>query len=166
MTSVATDTRSGPDGPRHTDAAAEVSLPRLHALRAGYLLIGVGLAVTEGPSFVQDSRSWPLVEGVVTCMLAAMSILAFVGVRYPLRMLPLLLFECAWKLIWLAVVALPLWAAGRMDQATWDVAFACLLVVVVLVVVPWRHVAAHYGTERGDPWRSDAAHRPRLSGRH
>ena len=156
MTSVATATRSGPDHPRST--APEVSLARLYALRAGYLLMGVGLAVTKWPSFVQDGRSWPLMEGVVTCMLAAMSILAFVGLRYPVRMLPLLLFEVAWKLIWLAVVALPLWTAGRMDQATWDVAFACLFVVVILAVVPWRHVVAHYATGHGDPWRSPERH--------
>ncbi len=158
MSSVATATRPGLDHPRGTDAAAEVSLPRLYALRAGYLLMGVGLAVTEGPSFVQDSSSWPLMEGVVKCMLAAMWVLALVGIRYPLRMLPLLLFEIAWKLIWLAVVALPLWTAGRMDQATWNVAFACLFVVVVAAVVPWRYVAAHYATERGEPWRSIERH--------
>ena len=158
MTSVATDTRSGRDDPRRTDAAAEVSLSRLYALRAGYLLMGVGLAVTKGPSFLQDSSSWPLTEGVVTCMLAAMPVLAFVGIRYPVRMLPLLLFECAWKLIWLGVVALPLWTSGRMDQATWDVAFACLFVVLILVVVPWRYVLSRYVTAPGDPWRSPERH--------
>ncbi|MEX5717425.1 hypothetical protein [Geodermatophilus maliterrae] len=149
-----TDTVPVRDDRRGTAAAAPVSLARLYALRAGYLLIVVGLAVTTWPAFVQDGRPWPLMEGVVTCMLAAVSILALVGIRHPLRMLPLLLFEVAWKLIWLAVVALPLWSADRMDQATWDVTFSCLFVVVVLAVVPWRHVAAHYVTARGDRWRS------------
>ena len=153
MTSVTTDTGLGRDEHRDTAASGQVSLARLHALRAGYLLIVIGLAVTEGPSFIQDSQSWPLMEGVVTCMLAAMWVLALVGIRYPLRMLPLLLFEIAWKLIWLAVVALPQWTAGEMDQATQDVAFSCLFVVVVLAVVPWRHVASHYGTARGERWR-------------
>lgn len=156
MTSVATATIPGPDRPRST--APEVSLARLYALRAGYVLMGVGLAVTEWPSFVQDSRSWPLMEGVVTCMLVAMSVLALLGIRHPVRMLPLLLFEVAWKLIWLAVVALPLWTAGRMDQATEDVAFACLFVVVVIAVVPWRYVLAHYAAGHGDPWRSPGRH--------
>ncbi len=145
MTSVRTDTTSARDDRDGTAAAASVSPRRLLLLRAGYLLIGVGLAVTSWPSFVQDSQSWPLMHGVVACMLLALSILAFVGVRHPLRMLPLLLWEVAWKLIWLSVVGLPLWASGRMDQAAQDVAFSCLFVVIVLAVVPWRHVAATYG---------------------
>ncbi len=137
----------------HDHQDAGVPLARLYALRAGYLVVVVGLAVTEGPSFVQDSQSWPLMEGVVHSMLAAVGVLALVGIRYPLRMLPVLLFEVAWKLVWLAVVALPQWTAGTMDRATGDVAFSCLFVVVVLAVVPWRHVAAHYATSRGDRWR-------------
>jgi hypothetical protein len=46
-------------------------------------------------------------------------------------------------LIWLVVVALPLWTADRMDPATWETTFNCLLVVVVLAVIPWRYVFAH-----------------------
>lgn len=46
-------------------------------------------------------------EGVVVCLLAAMSLLAFLGPRYPIRMLPILLFEVAWKEIWIAAVAIP-----------------------------------------------------------
>ena len=33
----------------------------------------------------------------------------FLGIRYALQMLPVLLFEIAWKLIWMTVVVLPLW---------------------------------------------------------
>jgi hypothetical protein len=43
-----------------------------------------------------------------------MSLLAFLELRYPVRLLPILLFECAWKLIWLAVVAV-LAVAARMS---------------------------------------------------
>ena len=60
----------------------------------------------------------PLFEGVVTCMLVALSLLAFLGLRYPLQMLPILLFEIAWKVIWTAVVVLPLWTAHQLDPAT------------------------------------------------
>ncbi len=40
-----------------------------------------------------------------------------------------------------------------MDQTTWETAFACLLVVVVLAVIPWRYVWAQYLTTPGDRWR-------------
>jgi hypothetical protein len=72
--------------------------------------------------------------------------------RYPVRLLPILLFESAWKLIWLAVVALPRLAAGDMDTATQDVMISCLWVVIILAVIPWRYVWKQYVTAKGDRW--------------
>jgi hypothetical protein len=74
-------------------------------------------------------------------------------------MLPILLFELAWKFIWVAVVVLPLWISDQIDPATLNVFYSCLVVLIVLAVIPWRYVFAHYVTKRGDPWRS-AATRP------
>ena len=107
------DASSRPNDPKSTPTAAEVSLPRLYFLRLGYLVIAVGLALTKWPLIINHDRPWPLFEGVETCMLVALSLLAFLGLRYPLQMLPILLFELAWKLIWVAVVVLPLWLANR-----------------------------------------------------
>jgi hypothetical protein len=92
-------------------------------------------------------------EGVVTCILTAMSILVFLGLRYPVRLLPILLFECAWKLIWLSVVAAPRLAAGDMDAATQEVMVSCLVVVIIVAVVPWRHAWQQYVIAKGDRWR-------------
>lgn len=88
-------------------------------------------------------------------MLVALSILAFLGVRYPLQMLPILLFESAWKVIWLAAVALPMWRAEQLDAATRQAIYECALVVIILAVIPWRYVFARYVTQRGDRWRPD-----------
>jgi hypothetical protein len=87
-------------------AMNEVSLLRLYLLRAGYLLLVVGLGLTVWPSILNLGKSWELMHGVVVSMLGAMAVLALLGLRYPLQMLPLLFFEVVWKGIWLLRVAL------------------------------------------------------------
>ena len=131
----------------------QVSLTRLYMLRAVYLIIAVGLGMVVWPGIVHHEKPWELMQGVVNCMLAAFGLLCAVGVRYPLRMLPVLLWELLWKTLWLAIVALPAWRAGQMDQATMENAFACLLVVMIPIAMPWRYVFDNYLKRPGDRWR-------------
>jgi hypothetical protein len=152
-TRLQTGTRPAQNYGKGTATVAQVPLFRLYLLRAGYLFLGGGLAAWKWPLFVHHGTPWTPMEGVVNCMLAALSIVALLGLRYPLQMLPVLLFESAWKLIWLTVVALPLWSAHRMDPVTRQLAGECLLVVVILAVIPWRHVVRQYVLKRGDRWR-------------
>src|SRR4051794_17831590 len=129
-----------------------IALWQANLLRVGYLVLGLGLAAVKSPLLVHHS-SWTLEEGTIECLLVAMSLLALVGVRYPLRMLPVLLFEVIWKAIWLGLVALPLWADHRLEGATRVQTGAVLWVVVIALTIPWRHVVAHYVTAPVDPWR-------------
>jgi hypothetical protein len=132
--------------------ATELSLTRLHMMRGGYLLIAVGLALVKWP-LLPDAHTLPLYEGVTLCLLTAMSMLAFLGLRHPVKLLPLLLFESAWKILWLTVVALPKAATGELDATTSDTVFSCSLVVLVLAVIPWRYVGRNYVLASGDRWR-------------
>ena len=77
--------------------------------------------------------------------------------RYPVRLLPILLFECLWKLIWLSVVALPAVIAADVDEAMREVIVNSSLVVLIVAVVPWRYVWQRYVTAKGDRWRGPAA---------
>ncbi len=87
-------TTISPSAPMSTVARPEVSLWQLYVLRAGYLLIFAGLAVTVWPTWVHHSQ-WILWQGVGKSVLTAISLLAALGLRYPLKMLPLLFFELA-----------------------------------------------------------------------
>ncbi len=132
-----------------------VSLTRLYALRAMYLILFALVPMMTAAAMVYSTRSVGAADGwgFTACLLAALSLLAALGLRYPLKMLPLLMFELLWKVIWLARVALPLWSAGRIDDALVSNSIAAGMAVLVLVVIPWRYVAAQYLRSPGDPWR-------------
>ncbi len=131
----------------------ELPLWRLYVLRLGYLIFGGGLVVYKWPLLLHHDKPWPLMTSVVTCMLVAMSVLALLGLRYPVQMVPILLFEVAWKLLWLAVVALPLWLNQQMDPDTRELTNEILWVVVILAVIPWRYVYSKYLIQHADRWR-------------
>ena len=133
--------------------AADLPTWRLNLMRIGYLVMGVGLALVKWPIVIGYDRDFPLYEGVVAVLLTAMSLLAFLGLRHPVRLLPILLFETLWKVIWLSVVALPAVAAGDVDQAMSETIVSCSLVVIIVAVVPWRYVWQRYVTAKGDRWR-------------
>jgi hypothetical protein len=132
----------------------EISTFRLYLLRAGYLLVGVGLAIMIFPGIISPSENLPHMNAVVRSMLGAVSLLAFLGIRYPLKMLPVLFFELLWKSIWLLAFGLRLWSADRLDQDTAETLNDTIFgVVVVLLVVPWDYVFKHYLKASGDRWR-------------
>jgi hypothetical protein len=138
---------------REPDTSRGVSRFRLYLLRGGYLLIALAMGSEIWP-LVFHHRAWSdVMHGVAVSMLAALTALCLLGVRYPLKMLPLLFFEIAWKTIWLTAMAWPLWATGRMDAAASQTAFACALGAIYLLIMPWGYVWRHYVTAPGDRWR-------------
>jgi len=135
-------------------ARSSAALPpwRLNVMRVGYLVMGVGLAITKWPELVHH-ESWELMRGTVVTMLVAVSVLALLGLRYPQRMLPILLFEVGWKLAWLGLVAAPLWAHKNLTGATREQAGAVLWVVVIIAVIPWSHLIRQFVLAPGERWR-------------
>ena len=126
---------------------------RVHLLRLGYLILGGGLVVYKWPILFSHAKPWPVMDSVVICLLVGMSLLALLGLRYPVAMLPILLFEVTWKLVWLGAVAVPLWVNHEMDADTRATTNEILWVVVIMAVIPWRYVYSNYVVRRGDRWR-------------
>ena len=134
-----------------TTPESEVSLVRLYVLRATYLLLVVGLGAMIVPVLLSHD---PMARGVIPSLLGAVWVLAFVGLRYPLQMLPLLMFEFVWKTIWLIAFGLPQWSSGQLPP-TFAEDFVNILVGVILMplVIPWGYVYRHYVKQRADRWR-------------
>lgn len=130
----------------------EVSTFRLYLMRAMYLLLVVGIAFTIWPQIINHPKTWPLWHGVGCSLLAATSILAAVGLRYPLVMLPVLFFEMIWKSIWLIAVAYPLWSTDDLDPVNLETAQNCLVGAIIPFTIPWRYVWTHYIKMPGNRW--------------
>lgn len=140
-----------PPAAASTRAGGDLRLWQLNLMRVGYLVMVVGLAVTKWP-LLFEGKTWGLAEGTVLCILVAMSVLALLGLRHPQRMLPILLFEVAWKLTWLGVVALPAWMNDTLEQPVRTQVASVLWVVLIIAVIPWRQVVRQYLLAPGDPW--------------
>lgn len=132
----------------------ELSLFRLYLLRALFLLIAVGEGMQIWP-LIFNHRPWTdSMHGVAVALLAALTLLCWLGVRYPARMMPLMVFEFAWKLIWMLAFGLPAWRAGPMSEAMSENFFAIGLgVVIVPLVLPWGYLWKAYVAAPGDRWR-------------
>lgn len=129
---------------------ARTSLLRLYLMRALYFLNFALLGMDVWPAIVSKGGTWEPVRGVAFSFWGALSLLSALGLRYPLQMLPLLLLQFVYKIIWLLAVALPQWERVQSLGLT----NAMLVGVVVdLIVIPWPYVFAHYVTRRGDRWR-------------
>lgn len=127
---------------------------RLYGMRAMYLFIVVGLALTALPEVVTSSRKTSDSHTVVNAILVGFCLMALLGVRYPLAMLPILLIELIWKTIWLLAIALPMHLNQGLDQYARDVSLACIVgLVVTPLAIPWRYVINHYALAEGNAWR-------------
>jgi hypothetical protein len=126
-----------------------IALWRLYLLRFGYLLIAAGMGNIMVPAFLHHGP-WTLDQGLKNAMLLALAVLCVLGLRYPLKMLPVLFFEMAWKGFWLGFIALPAWRAGALDADMRDTIFSVSFVVIYLVIVPWDYVWRNYLVARGD----------------
>ena len=144
---MASTAASAPSRPRSSES--EVSLFRLYVLRAMYLVLVVGLGAMIVPEILNHELTS---RGVIAALLGAVWLLAFLGLRYPLEMLPLLLFELAWKLIWRLFYGLPQWAAGRYPPTFAEDSYNIAFGAVLLFVIPWGYVRRHHVQRPGARW--------------
>jgi hypothetical protein len=93
-------------------------------------------------------------RGMLPSMLGGLWVMGFFGIRYPLQMLPIFLFEFAWKTIWLLAFGLPQWLAGtgssRLDRDLIEIGTGPLLFGLL---IPWAHVWRHYIRKPAERWR-------------
>jgi hypothetical protein len=137
-----------------TAAKPELPLYRLYVLRVAYALIGVLQGLHTWPAILHRTHPWDFWHGVAMSFLGALTLLALLGIRYPVRMMPLMIFEFTWKLIWVLAAYLPPYLAHSVDPDLADNFFSIGLgVVIVPLVLPWGYIWRKYVIAPADRWR-------------
>ena len=137
--------------PVEKTADGEVSLVRLYVLRAAYLLLVVGLGAMIVPEIISHGLT---TRGVIPSLLGAIWALALLGLRYPLLILPVLMFEFVWKAIWIVAYGLPQWSAGALPPTFAEDMFNMAFGVILMpLVIPWGYVWRHYVKAPAERWR-------------
>jgi len=141
------------DDTNATSPPKDVPLWRLYTLRLCYLILAGGLGTYIWPSVIAHTAEFAAAEGIRFSLLAGLGATAGLGLRYTVRMIPLLLFELIWKIVYLVGFALPLWRHHQITEATQSDISAVLMVVVFVPLIPWGYVWRHYVVESAERWR-------------
>ncbi|MEO1079758.1 MAG: hypothetical protein AAFY29_09400 [Pseudomonadota bacterium] len=125
-------------------------------MRVIYLLIFLGQSSFVWRQLFFESAEWPVMTGVAKSMMAAMALLCLLGIRYPLQLLPVLLFETLWKTLWILLIALP-----ARDSGQWAVIestfYESVGIIVAYFILPWTYVWSRFFRQPGEPWRQSCS---------
>ena len=130
----------------------EVSLARMYTLRAVYLFFAVDGFLVTLPLLLAHS---PGERGLFLGVKGGLWIMGLIGLRYPLGMLPVLLFEIWWKLVWLIFIGLPQYLTGTGSPRLGEdlVLVGLLPILLGPILIPWGYVWRHYVKQPGENWR-------------
>lgn len=124
---------------------------RLHLLRGAFLVLAVAGSLAVLPGIIRPD---PVARGMQESMLASLWLCALLGVRYPLQMLPILLFDLAWTSLWLADYGLPrMLPGGAAAQTLSDLPPIAGVFLLCALAIPWRHAWRVFVRGRGERWR-------------
>ena len=128
------------------DETKGVSPFRFYLLRFFYVVIMVLLGSDVWTEIFTHEGSWEPLPGVAYSFWAAFTVLAILGVLHPLKMLPLLLMQFTYKLIWIIIVAFPLWSANQLagSPAEGLAGINAVGIIIDLLVIPWHYVIKNY----------------------
>jgi hypothetical protein len=130
---------------RRDDRYEGVRRINIYLLRLLYVLMFFVLGRETWTHIFTHQGSWEPTDAMAWCVWSAFATLAGLGIIRPLKMLPIVLLEIFYKVLWLIVVAYPLWSNDKLvDSPAEGMTSAFLWVPLPIVAVPWGYVFANY----------------------
>jgi len=117
----------------------------IYLLRLLYILMFFVLGRETWTKILTHQGPWEPYEAVAWCVWTGFATLAVLGIFRPLKMLPIVLLEIFYKVLWLTIVAYPLWAKGELWGSPAEaVTTPFLWVVLPIIAVPWGYAFRNY----------------------
>ena len=114
-------------------------------LRLLYVLMFFVLGRQTWTHVLTHKGPWEPMNAMAWCVWTAFATLAGLGILRPIKMLPIVLLEVFYKVLWLLLVAYPLWRQGTLaGSAAEDTTTSFLWVVLPIVAVPWIYAFRTY----------------------
>jgi hypothetical protein len=122
-------------------------VPRIniYLLRLLFILMFLFLGYDAWTHIFNHTGAWQVTDAVAWCVWGSYSIVSVIGIRSPLRMLPVVLLEIVYKTAWLLVVAYPLWIKNELIGSPAEYTTHVFLgVVAPMIFMPWRYFFGTY----------------------
>jgi hypothetical protein len=117
----------------------------IYLLRLIYFLMLVFVGSDSWISIITHQGPWDHVRAMAFCVWASYSTLSVLGLIHPLKMLPIMIFMIGYKVLWLIVVAYPLWRANALaGSPAEEMTRVFLWVPLPIIAVPWKYVFQNY----------------------
>ena len=133
----------------------ELSVTRLTIMRVLYALNLIGLGFNALPALFapDDPLAANPMRAVALSFWGALSVLSILGLRYPVRMLPVLILQFTYKIFWLSSVLLPAWRASAITPDLADFSNGMVIGLLLdIVAIPWLFVLHRYLLAPGERW--------------
>jgi hypothetical protein len=130
-------------------------MPKEHKIRYGWLKAmyiytivgagGFGLGIIVMPTLMRTIFNWPaqdpIVYGVMGSVYLSFALLSILGLKSPLKFVPVLLLQLSYKVVWFIGVVAPILFTGRFQPyAILHVAIFLSYIVGDLIAIPFPYV--------------------------
>lgn len=126
------------------DQTMGVSKFRFYLLRFYFALNFVALGFQAWSEIFAHTGLWQPIPGVAYSFWAAFSLLTILGIIHLLKMIPLLLLQFMYKLIWSIIVAYPIWSANQLPASHELTNIMVKGVFIDLLIIPWPYVLRNF----------------------
>ena len=130
-------------------------MPEEHKIRYGWLKAmyiytivgagGFGLGIIVMPTYMGMIFNWPaqdpIVYGVMGSVYLSFALLSILGLKAPLKFVPVLLFQLTYKVVWFIGVVAPILFTGRFQPyAILHVVIFLTYIIGDMIAIPFSYV--------------------------